>query len=195
MPEHPLLRHLGLAALALAAAAALIFGFIAAVVRAERTRALYRLHFENDVPRERVLIASLAFYLAFAIIRVITHAIRSGLGPFHNVSVGGRHIHHLVWGILLLLLVGYGGLWQVGLKSRAMGRVLAMLYGVGAALTLDEFALWLNLQDVYWDRQGRESIDAVLLFSSLLSVGIFGGPFLHHLAREAFRGGRAHAKS
>jgi len=194
MPEHPFLRHVGLAALCLAAAAAFVFGFIAAVVRAERTRALYKLHFENDVPRERVLIASLAFYLSFATVRVITHAIRDQIGPFHNVSVGGRHIHHLVWGILILLLVGYGWLWQVGLKSRALGRVLAMLYGVGAALTLDEFALWLNLQDVYWERQGRASIDAVLLFSALLSIGIFGGPFLHHLAREAFRGGRVHAK-
>jgi len=191
--EHPLIRHAGLAALCLAAAVALIFGFIAAVVRVERTRALYRMHFQNDVPRERLLIASLAFYLAFAIIRVITYAIHAGLGPFHDVTMGGRHIHHLVWGILLLLLVGYGWLWQVGMRSRTLGRVLAMLYGVGAALTLDEYALWLNLQDVYWERQGRASIDAALLFAGLLSIGIFGGPFLHHLVQEALHGRRAHA--
>jgi hypothetical protein len=192
--EHPLIRHAGLAALCLAAAVALIFGFIAAVVRAERTRALYQMHFQNDVPRERLLISSLAFYLAFAIIRVITYAIHTGRGPFHDVSMGGRHIHHLVWGILLLLLVGYGWLWQVGMRSRTLGRVLAMLYGVGAALTLDEYALWLNLQDVYWERQGRASIDAALLFAGLLSIGIFGGPFFHHLVQEALHGRRAHAR-
>lgn len=184
------LRYAGLGALCLAAAAALIFGFLAAILRAERTRALYNLHFQKDVPRERLLFASVTFYLTFAAIRVITHAIHAGRGPFHDVSMGGRHIHHLVWGILLLLLVGYGWLWQVGLRSRTLGRVLAMLYGIGAALTLDEYALWLNLQDVYWERQGRASIDAVILFSALLSIGIFGGPFLHHLGREALHRGR-----
>src|SRR5579884_3046821 len=171
-----LLRHVGLAALALGAAVALVFGLVTGVLRAERTRALYRMHFEKNVPRERLFIASVAFYLAFATIRVITHAIHAGRGPFHNVSMGGRHIHHLVWGVLLLLLVGYAWLWQVGRRSRAIGRVLAVLYGVGAALTLDEYALWLNLSDVYWERQGRASIDAVMLFAALLNIGIFGGP-------------------
>jgi len=95
--------------------------------------------------------------------------------------------HHLVWGILLLLLVGYCWLWQAGRHSRALGRVLAFLYGVGAALTLDEYALWLNLQDVYWEREGRASIDAVLLFSALLTMGFVGGRFLHALSREAVR--------
>ena len=179
------LRHAGLIALCIAAAVGFIFAFLAAVLRAERTRALYNLHFQNNIPRERLFISSTAFYLAFAVIRVITHAIRAGRGPFHDVSMAGRHIHHLVWGILLLLLVGYGWLWQVGKRSRAVGRVLAMLYGIGAALTLDEYALWLNLQDVYWERQGRASIDAVILFSALLNIGIFGGPFLRHLTREA----------
>ncbi len=79
------------------------------------------------------------------------------------------------------------GCWQVTLRRRALGRVLAFLYGVGAALTLDEYALWLNLQDVYWERQGRASIDAVLLFSALLTMGIVGGRFVHALAREAVR--------
>ncbi len=98
-------------------------------------------------------------------VRILTHAIRAGRGPFHNLEVGGRHIHHLVWGILLLLIVGYGWLLQFGpivqARSRWHGRVMAFLFGVGAALTLDEFALWLNLQDVYWERQGRASMDAV----------------------------------
>ena len=67
------------------------------------------------------------------------------------MQVGGHHIHSLVWGILILLLVGYGWLAQVGpgqeRGSRWAGRIMSVLYGIGAALTLDEFALWLNLQD------------------------------------------------
>lgn len=62
-----------------------------------------------------------------------------------------------------------------------------MLYGVAAALTLDEFALWLNLRDVYWQRQGRESYEALALFAGLLGVGIFGAPFLRAIGREIAR--------
>ncbi len=155
-------------------------------VRHESARVIYKKHFAENRPRERLLYSSMGFYLSFATVRVITHAIRAGRGPFHDVAVGGRHIHHLVWGILLLLLVGYCWLWQPTRHPRTMGRVLAFLYGVGAGLTLDEFALWLNLKDVYWEREGRSSIDAVLLFSSLLAIGIFGGRFLHELGKEAF---------
>jgi hypothetical protein len=61
---------------------------------------------------------------------------------------------------------------------------MSLLFGVGAALTLDEYALWLNLRDVYWEREGRVSIDAVLLFGSLLVIGILGGPFLRALVHE-----------
>lgn len=68
---------------------------------------------------------------------------------------------------------------------------MSFLYGVGAALTLDEFALWLNLQDVYWERQGRESIDAVLLFGALLGIGIIGARFFTAVGREALGPRRA----
>jgi hypothetical protein len=155
-----------------------------------RVHEIYHEHFEQR-HRERQLVAALGFYLAFAIVRVLTHAIRAGRGPFHNVEMGGRHIHHLVWGILLLLLVGYGWLLQIGTdvhaRSRWPGRIMAFLYGVGAALTLDEFALWLNLRDVYWEREGRASIDVVLLFGSLLAIGVLGARFFHAVAREALR--------
>ena len=114
--------------------------------------------------------------------RGITHLIRAGIGPFHNVSSGGLHIHHLVWGILLLLVVGYVWLIEAGTTSSLLSSITAILYGVGAALTLDEFALWLNLQDVYWAGPGRESIDVVVIFAGLLSVGIWGAPFLRELA-------------
>ena len=67
---------------------------------------------------------------------------------------------------------------------------MATLYGVGAALTLDEFALWLHLQDVYWEREGRASVDAVFLFGGLVSMGLWGGRFLSALARQVTRGKR-----
>jgi hypothetical protein len=113
--------------------------------------------------------------------------IRAGIGPFHNVSSGGLHIHHLVWGILLLLVIGYVWLIEAGTTSSLLSSVTAIGYGVGAALTLDEFALWLNLQDVYWTGPGRASIDAVVIFASVLSVGIWGGPFLRELTLHVFR--------
>ena len=149
---------------------------------------LYRLHF-RDERRERLFLASLAFLLTFGIVRGITVSIRAGIGPFHNVSAGGTHIHHLVWGIALLIVVGYVWLLEVGVGSTWVASLTAILFGVGAALTLDEFALWLNLQDVYWERQGRVSVDVVLIFGGLLSVGIWGGPFLGGLTRNLFRRG------
>lgn len=136
---------------------------------------LYHLHFQ-DKRRERLFLASVGFLVTFGIVRGITHLIRAGVGPFHNVSTGSLHIHHLVWGILLLLLVGYA--WLIEANSGWFPNLAAIAYGVGAALTLDEFALWLNLQDVYWAGQGRESIDAVVIFAALLSVGVWGYPFL-----------------
>ena len=138
---------------------------------------LYHFHFQDE-RRERLFLASLAFLATFAIVRGITHLIRAGIGPFHNLTGGGLHIHHLVWGILLLLVVGYVWLLEIGVGSSWVASLTAMAFGVGAALTLDEFALWLNMQDVYWERQGRESIDAVVIFAGLLSVGIWGWPFL-----------------
>jgi hypothetical protein len=147
---------------------------------------LYRFHFKSE-RRERLFLASLGFFFTFAIVRGITAMIRAGVGPFHNVSAGGTHIHHLVWGILLLLLVGYVWLSEIGVGSSWLASLTAIAFGVGAALTLDEFALWLNLQDVYWERQGRESIDAVLIFGSLLSVSWWGGPFLREAAKEVVK--------
>jgi hypothetical protein len=152
----------------------------------KRLTGLYTFHFKSE-RRERLFLASIGFMVTFGIVRGITHLIRAGVGPFHNVTSGGLHIHHLVWGILILILVGYVWLIEQGVGSNWIASVTAILFGVGAALTLDEFALWLNLQDVYWTGAGRESIDAVIIFISLLSVGIWGGPFLREVAREFFK--------
>jgi hypothetical protein len=151
---------------------------------------LYHFHFKSE-RRERLFLASVGFVLAVGIVRLITLMIHIGVGPFHNVSAGGTHIHHLVWGILILLGIGYVWLDQEGTgQSRYptwFSRATAIAFGVGAALTLDEFALWLNLQDVYWQGQGRESIDALLLFAGALFVGILGGQFVRAVFAELLK--------
>jgi hypothetical protein len=114
-----------------------------------------------------------AFVVTFAITRVITNLIRRGRGPFRDMSVGGVHVHHQVWGIFLLL--GVGTIELAYRPGHPWLEVLAVLFGMGAALTLDEFALWLRLDDVYWGPEGRRSVDAVLLATLvglLLLVGI-----------------------
>lgn len=136
-----------------------------------------------DRPHRRLFLASVSFFITFLGVRLLVASITHHIGPFGYVQVGGRHIHHLVWGILLLLLTGYAELAEVGIGdspvSILMSRLLSIGYGMGAALTLDEFALWLNLDPMaYWSRQGRESIDAVILFGALLAIGTWGAPLL-----------------
>ena len=152
-------------------------------------RRLYHFHFADE-RRERFFLASVGFLVTFGLVRGITHLIRAGAGPFHNVTAGTTHIHHLVWGIALLLVVGCVWLSEVGVGTSWTASMTAIVFGVGAALTLDEFALWLNLRDVYWESAGRESIDAVILFGAVLSAGVWGGPFLAAVARHAWRRGR-----
>jgi hypothetical protein len=141
-----------------------------------------------DRPRRRLFLAAISFFITFLGVRLLVAAITHHIGPFRWVMMGGRHIHHLVWGILLLLAVGYGWLAEFGSGSSPqsifISRLLAILYGVGAALTLDEFALWLNLEDVYWARQGRESIDAVILFGAFLAAGAWGAPLWRGIFRR-----------
>jgi len=92
----------------------------------------------------------------------------------------------MTFGIGGLLSVGYLWLLEIGInEQRRSSRVTAAVFGSGAALTLDEFALWLNLEDVYWAKQGRESIDAVVLFGSLLMLSVTGRGFLRDLAKAA----------
>jgi hypothetical protein len=161
--------------------------------RRGRFRGVYHRHL-RDTGQERLFLSSVSFFVTFAFVRALTHAIHAGRGPFHNISMGGLHIHHLVWGILGLLLVGYGWLLEMGdVGSRPRkwkARILSTVFGIAAALTLDEFALWLHLRDVYWEHEGKASVDAALLFGGLLSIGIWGGRFLHALVREALPGRR-----
>lgn len=140
-------------------------------------RGLYGRHF-SDPRRERGFLSAVGFTSAFAAARAVTHAIRAGVGPFRNITAGGRHIHHSTFGILGLLGIGYLWTYQLGIGTKPppqwASRVTATSYGVASALTLDEFALWLDLQDDYWDKQGRKSIDAVAIFAGLLTMGVAG---------------------
>ena|SRR5579875_2754089 len=168
---------------------AAILAILVLVVHTTGLRRIYNDHLAES-RRERLFLASVGFFIAVAVVRGLTFAIHNNIGPFHDVEMHGRHIHHMVWGILLLLLVGYVWLLEIGTGSasslRWIGQLTSMLYGVAAALTLDEFALWLNLKDVYWQRQGRESYEALALFGGILSIGIFGGPFFREILHELF---------
>ena len=146
-----------------------------------------------DRPRRRMFIASVAFLITFVGVRILVHRIVNHEGHFQWVVVRGTHIHHLVWGILILLFVGYGWLLDLGRSHSAtsifLSRLMSLSYGVGAALTLDEFSIWLNLEpDAYWSREGRLSIDAVVLFGALLAVGAWGAPFFRGLQELGRRG-------
>ncbi|SRR5258708_707747 len=156
-----------------------------------RLRTHYRFHF-SEPRRERLFLASLGFGAGAVAVRAVTHLIRHNIGPFRNVSLGGRHLHHLIFGIFGLLGSGY--LWLLiaddPTRNPRDQRLTSVAYGLGSALTLDEFALWLNLEDVYWARQGRESIEALMLFGAALSLGLWGGPFLRAALREMARSSR-----
>jgi len=140
-----------------------------------------------DRPRRRMFIASASFVFTFIGVRVLVRMIMRHEGPFQWVVLRGHHIHHLVWGILILLLVGYGWLLDLGRSHSPLSiffsRLMSVSYGVGAALTLDEFVIWLNLApDAYWSREGRLSIDAVIIFGGILAMGAWGAPFFRGLS-------------
>ena len=144
-------------------------------------RALYQKHF-RDRRKERQLLSTGSFFATFAAVRGITHAIRAERGPFKNITPGGRHIHHMTFGITGLLASATCGCSRsASTSARQASRLTSLAYGSGAALTLDEFALWLNLEDDYWTKQGRESIDAVALFGSLLALSVLGKGFFEEL--------------
>jgi hypothetical protein len=131
-------------------------GRIAARETADVVRAGYRAGSANETA---VLNLFLSFGTTFAVARGITHAIRRGVGPLRNVHIGRRHIHHFVPGILLALLSG--GV-SIGMRHEKLDQWLALPFGAGAALIVDETALLIELNDVYWSEQGVMSIDVGL---------------------------------
>ncbi len=126
-----------------------------------------------DTGRQAAFLFFVAFLLSFGFIRTSAHMIRAQVKWWPgNVEVGGTHIHHMVWGILLLLVFGYVG---VALQPESpWHEITAIVFGIGAGLTLDEFALWLNLSDVYWSEKGRKSIDAVIVAACISGMVLVG---------------------
>jgi hypothetical protein len=141
-----------------------------------------------DLGRRVAIRALVAFLITFGVLRMITAVIHFELfphGPFRNlVTRSGLHIHHLFWGILLLMLTGF-----VALATRAPKWHLwiAIVFGIALALTLDEFALWLRLADVYWSAEGIESLKAAALAAALLALYAYGQPFWHAVVKELVR--------
>lgn len=110
--------------------------------------------------------------LTFAITRVITRMIRAGKGPFRNFTPGGVHVHHVVPGVVLSVVGGFGAVAS-GRHGVTAG-ICAVVFGTGAGLVLDEFALILHLDDVYWTEQGRQSVEVVVLTAALVLL-VLGG--------------------
>jgi hypothetical protein len=140
----------------------------------------FRLNAPNhflDVRGQRtgfVLLA--AFLLAFVVIRTSARMSRSERFPWWPGSVktgSGVHLHHLVWGIMLMMVSGFVNFaWD---PASPLNEGLAALFGIGVGFTLDEFALWIHLRDVYWAEEGRASFDAVVIatvFAGLILVGV-----------------------
>jgi hypothetical protein len=131
--------------------------------------------------------ALVSYVITFAILRVITAIIYYDVfpnGPFRVVMTkSGLHIHHLFWGILLLMATGFGAL---ATRAPQWHLRIALLFGVALGLTLDEFAMWLRLADVYWTPQGVESLKAGAVVAALLGIYGFGQPVWHAVVKDLF---------
>jgi hypothetical protein len=134
------------------------------------------------------MFATLGFVVGVAITRGITTFLHyKGAGKNGGIIIDGVHIHHMVFGIFGMLLIGYMWLLLFGIEnqpSRRAFRLTAIAYGISAALILDEFALWLNLRDVYWQKQGRESVEALEIFGGLLLWATLIAPFARAVWRH-----------
>ena len=137
-----------------------------------------------ETGRSGVLWMLIAFVITFAVTRWITRRIRARgpaeegdeTGLVGDIHIGGVHIHHQVWGILLIL--GAAVLEFAYRPDTPWLEVLGAVFGIGAALTLDEFALWVHLDDVYWSQEGRKSIDAVIVAACIGGALVIGtAPF------------------
>jgi hypothetical protein len=127
-----------------------------------------------DTGRLRLLVFLVAFIVAFLFIRFSVRMIRRGARWWPgNVTPGGRHIHHVVFGLVLMCVGGIGGLLVADGTSATAG-ALAGVFGVGTALVLDEFALVLHLEDVYWSEQGRLSVQVVFIAIALCGLALLG---------------------
>ncbi len=127
----------------------------------------------------------LGFTTTFTAVRAITYSIRAGRGPFRNLSVGGSHLHHYMWGIAMI--TGVGAVAVRGDDRTRRHPAVAVTYGSGLALIVDEFALLLDLEDVYWAKQGRVSVDLGVGIVAAGGTTLSAVPILRRLARNRSR--------
>jgi hypothetical protein len=127
-----------------------------------------------DQGREGVFLVLVGFLGSFMFIRTSTRLMRSPKVPWWpgSVTPGGLHIHHLVFGIALMLIAPTLA-FAIGDVS-PWWELLAAVFGIGAGLTFDEFALWLHLDDVYWAEEGRRSVDAVVIAALFMGIAFLG---------------------
>jgi hypothetical protein len=137
---------------------------------------------ELDPGQRAALLSWLAFTATFAGVRGVTWSIRAGKGPFRNLSVGGEHVHHYMWGIALL--AGVGAVAVRGEDRHRRHPAVAVSYGSGLALIVDEFALLLDLKDVYWAKQGRISVDVGIGGIALAGSYFAGLPVLSKVRQD-----------
>jgi hypothetical protein len=137
---------------------------------------------ELDATQRSALLSWLSFSTTFGAVRGITYSIRAGRGPFRNISAGGEHLHHYMWGIGML--AGVGAVAVHGPDRTRRHPAVALSYGSGLALIVDEFALLLDLKDVYWAKQGRISVD--LGIGGIAAAGSYFAalPVLRRVRRE-----------
>ena len=125
--------------------------------------------------REAAFLALLGFLLSFLFIRTSVRMIRAEVSwwPGNVETSSGIHLHHLVWGISFMLISGFLG-FALQTPASPWFQIAAVVFGVGAGLTFDEFALWVHLKDVYWSEQGRSSLDAVVLVTAFMALVALG---------------------
>jgi hypothetical protein len=129
----------------------------------------------SDHHLQGLYLVLIGFLLSFAFIRMSTRLMRSPKVPWWPgsiVSDSGVHLHHLVFGIVTMMIAGAGGFASFG-ESPWM-EICAFAFGIGAGLTIDEFALWVYLDDVYWAEEGRSSIDATVIAAVLMMLALLG---------------------
>jgi hypothetical protein len=132
---------------------------------------------EITAPDRVPLLLLLALLASFGFIRMSTRLMRSPKVPWWpgSITSGDLHIHHLVFGIILLLVCGFLA-FAFELGSPWL-EIMAVGFGIGAGLTLDEYALWLHLDDVYWAEAGRSSVDATVIAAVFAGLVITVNPF------------------
>jgi lysyl-tRNA synthetase class 2 len=129
----------------------------------------------EDNHEQAVFLVLVGFVGAFAFIRMSTRIIRSGSvswWPGNIESDSGLHLHHLVFGIVTMMVAGTLGFVADG--RTPLLEIAALFFGIGVGLTIDEFALWVHLEDVYWEREGRSSIDATVIAGSVMLLIVVG---------------------